>query len=558
MTKKKKKDKPKPPQTLREGAEETLRTTPTDITKMTTGDVQRLVHELQVHQIELELQNQELRNAQVAESRDPNSDTEKKKAEQALRESEQRFRQMADHAPVMIWISGIDKLSTWFNKPWLEFTGRTLEQECGKGWTDGVHPDDFERCLETYGASFDSRQPFTMEYRLRRHDGQWRWLLDTGIPLYNGSGVFVGYIGSCIDITQRKEGEKALHESEERMRTILNTAADSIITIDRHGIIVAANPAAERMFGYTLAELVGQNVKLLMPTPYCDEHDGYILRYLETGKAHIIGTTRETVGRRKNGATFPIDLSVSEIKHLGLFTGIHRDISERKQTERELDQYKRRLRTMSWELMLAEERERQRLAQDLHDGLGQALFRARMKLDHASMDDEAAREIGAILDDIGKMVNTLTFELSPPVLRQLGLRPAIKWLAGDMKQRYGLSVQVDDDGQALALDERAALVVFRSLQELLINVAKHAQTNLATMSVRKRGNNLQVSVEDQGTGFDLANQSHHVEAGHFGLFSIRERLEYLGGSFKIQSAPGEGTRVTLTVPAETDSQEPKS
>ena len=128
-------------------------------------------------------------------------------AEEAIRASEARFRVMADSAPVLIWISGTDKLCTWFNRPWLEFRGRTLEQELGNGRSEGVHPDDLDRCLETYNRAFEARRRFTMEYQLRRHDGQYRWVLDTGVPLVVDGGQFRGYVGSCIDITERKEAE---------------------------------------------------------------------------------------------------------------------------------------------------------------------------------------------------------------------------------------------------------------------------------------------------------------------------------------------------------------
>ena len=133
--------------------------------------------------------------------------TEPKLSEQALLESEMRFRTVADAAPVMIWMSGPDKLCTFFNKGWLDFTGRKLEQELGNGWTEGVHRDDFDRCLEIYVSSFDARQPFTMEYRLRRSDGEYRWVLDSGTPRFAEDGAFLGYIGSCIDITGRKQAE---------------------------------------------------------------------------------------------------------------------------------------------------------------------------------------------------------------------------------------------------------------------------------------------------------------------------------------------------------------
>ena len=142
--------------------------------------------------------------------------TERKRAEEVLKESERRFRLTADAAPVMIWIRGIDKLCTWFNKPWLDFVGRTMEQELGNGWSENVHPDDFDRCLKTYGDAFDARQTFSMEYRLRRRDGEYRWVLDNGIPLWEPAEEFAGYIGSCMDITERKQAEdhKSLLVSE--------------------------------------------------------------------------------------------------------------------------------------------------------------------------------------------------------------------------------------------------------------------------------------------------------------------------------------------------------
>lgn len=138
--------------------------------------------------------------------------TNRKRVEDALRESESRFRIMADNAPVLIWMAGVDKLFTFVNKVWLEFTGRSIEQEMGNGWAEGVHPEDFQRCLDSYVTTFDARQEFTMEYRLRRFDGEYRWLVDHGVPRYDDQGTFVGYIGSCVDITERHQMEEQVQQ----------------------------------------------------------------------------------------------------------------------------------------------------------------------------------------------------------------------------------------------------------------------------------------------------------------------------------------------------------
>ena len=174
--------------------------------------------------------------------------SERKQGEETLRQSETRFRDMADNAPVMIWISGTDKLATYVNKQLLDFTGRTLEQEIANGWTEGIHPDDYIRCLDTYTTRFDSRKRFEMEYRLRSANGEYRWILANGTPRFASDGEFLGYIGSCIEITERKESEVALTKAHEELSQLKNQ-------LEAENVYLQSELQLNQAFG----EIVGQS-----------------------------------------------------------------------------------------------------------------------------------------------------------------------------------------------------------------------------------------------------------------------------------------------------------
>jgi PAS domain S-box-containing protein len=174
--------------------------------------------------------------------------TERKQAQDALRESEVRFRTVADAAPIMIWGSGPDMHCDYFNKQWLDFTGRTIEQELGDGWSQGVHPEDRSRCLSTYTRSFAARESFVMEYRLQRHDGEYRWVLDTGVPRFSADGTFSGYIGSCLDITERKRTEEELRGADRRKEVFLAVLSHEL-----------RNPLAPIQTSLDLLEQAGAN-----------------------------------------------------------------------------------------------------------------------------------------------------------------------------------------------------------------------------------------------------------------------------------------------------------
>ncbi len=184
--------------------------------------------------------------------------TQRKEAETLLRESEARFRTVADSAPVLIWMAGPDKLCNFFNKTWLDFTGRNAQQEMGDGWTDGIHPADFSSCLKTYVESFDARRPFTMQYRLRGHDGLYHWISDNGVPRFDADGTFAGYIGSCVDITEQHQAGEALRQSEERFRQVAENVSDFVWEVDASGLYTYTSRSVEKILGYKPDELVGK------------------------------------------------------------------------------------------------------------------------------------------------------------------------------------------------------------------------------------------------------------------------------------------------------------
>ncbi len=219
--------------------------------------------------------------------------TEQKLVQQRLYESEQRFRTMADKAPVMIWISDLNNLCTYVNKPWLDFTGRALEQELGDGWAESIYPDDLEQCMETYRSAFDERRPFSTEFRFRRADGEYRWIINNGVPLIGPDNVFSGYIGSCMDMTERKLTEEALIKSEKL------AAMGRLAGIIAHEI---NNPL----------EAISNAFYLLRRHPSLDAEAQYCASLAEQELARVAHITKQTLSFYRESQQ-PVPVSLSEL-----------------------------------------------------------------------------------------------------------------------------------------------------------------------------------------------------------------------------------------------------
>jgi len=264
--------------------------------------------------------------------------TERAKSEASARASEIRFRMLANGAPVLIWLSDIGKRCYWFNQVWLDFTGRKLEQEIDNGWVEGVHPDDVEACMDCFVSHFDRHEPFRMEYRLRRHDGEYRWLLDSGVPLVDDGGKFTGYIGSCIDVTERKQMES----ETKRLALVAEKSTSGIIITNAAGVIEWVNPAFSMMTGYSFEEAVGQIPGALLQGP---DTDSAVIEHMGECLAQQISFDVEILNYRKNSEPVWLHLKVDPVfdaqGRLTQFIGVETDIGERKANEKAIHRLNR-------------------------------------------------------------------------------------------------------------------------------------------------------------------------------------------------------------------------
>ena len=241
--------------------------------------------------------------------------TARKQADQELGESEERFRTMADAAPVMVWTSGPDTLCTFFNRPWLEFTGRTMEQELGNGWAEGIHPEDYQRCLDVYLSAFEARSGFTMEYRLRRADGEYRWIVDTGVPRLLPNGDLAGYVGSCLDISERKRHEMALQQltgrlfllqDEERKRVaaeLHDGLGQSLAIIKNRAIIGLRDPTNQELVMEQLEEIAATATATILEV----REIAHNLRPYELDRLGLVAAIKSMIERVSDSTS--IDLS---------------------------------------------------------------------------------------------------------------------------------------------------------------------------------------------------------------------------------------------------------
>jgi len=329
----------------------------------------------------------------------------------------------------------------------------------------------------------------------------------------------------------------ALRESETRMRAILNATVDAIVTIDKAGIILAINPATERMFGYEESELLGQNVKIFMPFPHRDEHDGYLARYKETGEAHVIGIGREVRGRRKDGTTFPLELAVSEVESFNMYSGIMRDISERRILDRQV--------------VKAVMEERHRTACDLHDGIGSMLtaihLRSAMLAKGLAAEHSAQAEEGATISSLIKAALSQVRSVARG-LHTVGDEPenllnGLQELVRQASATSLMTCELKCSPTMRVHDPMVANQIYRIAQEAIANATKYSGGSAISVSLEGAREGIVLTIADDGKGIDLAGDS-----GGLGLAIMKYRAHILGGTIHFSRPVEGGTTVTCKVP----------
>jgi len=352
------------------------------------------------------------------------------------------------------------------------------------------------------------------------------------------------------DITVRLQAEERHARLAARLSGLLDSAMDGIITVDEAQRIVLYNRAAEKIFGWAPDDALGQSLGKLMPERFRSSHGAQMMRFATTGiTSRRMGDGTVIYGKRADGEEFPMDASISQLDTADgkLFTVILRDVTERVRAQEERSAFAAAAHAIR-------EEEKTRVARELHDELAQSL--TALKMDTIWVRDNAAgvpQVVGAKLADMLGMLDRavastrrIAADLRPLLLDDLGLMPAIDWLVSTFSQRSGVATKLKAD-EDLELQEPYATAVFRIVQESLANVAKHAGATEVTVSLEQLDSTITLSVQDNGQGFATSapRKPHSL-----GLMGLRERAQLLKGSFRIESAPGQGTRVEVRIPVE--------
>jgi PAS domain S-box-containing protein len=498
-------------------------------------DARRLLHQLQVHEIELEMQNEELRESRAL-------------AETLL----MRYTDLFDFAPagyITIHPSGVIAEA---NLAGASLLGVERSRLIGKRFATLVAAPERTAFTDLVAQVFASGSPQACELTL----------LSAGRPPVSVSidatrsqdGTKCRAV--LVDITARRQAQRQLAESEARTSSIIESAMDAIITVDETQRIVVFNRAAVSMFGCAAVDAIGQPLGRFIPQRFRGKHEVH-MQMFGTSKitSRSMGRPGHVDALRANGEEFPVEAAISHAEVYGrqFFTVILRDITLSKRARESLEQSQRELRELSKAANEALEAERNRIARELHDEFGQSLTAIKMDLETmrnsfppARTDlQERALAMRAGIDRLVASTRQIASDLRPLMLDDLGLAAALEWLTQSFSERSRIAVTLSVDEALAQVPEPYASALYRIAQESLTNIARHAQASVAAMRLEMIDGFAQLTVRDNGRGIDTAELS---KTGSYGLLGIRERLALLGGEMVIGRETAHGTQLRVRIP----------
>lgn len=516
--------------------------------------------------------------------------TERKQAEEALKKSELRFRNCFDLPLIGFAITSPEKGWIEVNDRICSTLGYSRDEIVRKTWSELTHPDDLAADTEQFNLVLSGQiEKYSMDKRFIRKDGEVVWTSISVGCVRKPDGRVDYIIGLMENITERKKTEEALQksyeeillrqasmlnisedllkeveerektevtlrESEEKYRKLFETELDAIMVFDGETKqFIDVNEAAIQLYGYDKEEFL--RMKQTDITAEVEASDDSIKKAL-AGELKKISLRYH---KKKDGTVFPVEIMVGtfKMKDRKVLFGVIRDITEQKKAEERLREYHERLRHLASQMSLIEEQERRRIANILHDSIGQNLALSKIKLEELqefNTSESFSASLNKLRETIDQAINStrsLTFDISPPVLYELGFEAAIEWLGEQMLKQHKIIFEFRDDRNPKPLSETTKVLLFQAVKEFLINIIKHSKAHNVRVSSQKDENNILICIEDDGIGFDLTSISTKImETSSFGLFSVRERLTMIGGTYEINSVPGKGTQIGLIAPLE--------
>ncbi|HTS23904.1 MAG TPA: PAS domain S-box protein [Casimicrobiaceae bacterium] len=460
--------------------------------------------------------------------------------------------------PTLVWRADGKGACDYLNQAWLDYTGRPRDAQLGDGWLDGVHPDDRARWREAFEPAFAARQPFEIEFRLRKADGSFGSMICTGRPYHDMEGRFSGYLCSCYDNTARRAMELALKESEARYEGM---------TANVPGMVFELVRDADGRLSFTYVSQGGEPLTGLPESALRADAGAFFDLISSSERTHLDATLDASAAQLTNwywsGRLLPahesnekwINIRARPRRLNGgvVWDGLVFDDTQARLAQLEIERSREELRSLSRHLQTVREEEKARIAREVHDELGSTLTALKMDLDWLAEHLAGApapvaqkrAEIGKLLETAVAATRRIVTDLRPSILDDLGISAALRWQAAEFRKHTGTRVAVETPASDHGVSRDAALALFRIFQETLTNVARHARATEVAVALSVTDAALVLQIRDNGVG--LSEEDLRKPTSH-GIRGMRERAQQLGGDVSVSGSAGAGTTVVISIP----------